>query len=169
MIRRPDRGWIPIAGKTWIICYLSMVLYVLSGCQGILQKSDEMIDAQPDGVDSGMDPNELAPDEMIDLDYTLCDAGKLPKELTAIIENKKDQPFRMCYQTRSYTYLVVGYGIQQRGGCEAVIDRLYLMRDGLHIDTNLVGERGSQIRLDEVTYPYVAIRLGKMDVPVIYE
>ncbi|MBR1568986.1 MAG: protease complex subunit PrcB family protein [Lachnospiraceae bacterium] len=169
MISRPARRWIHIAGKTWIICYLCLVLYVLSGCQGILQKSDEMIDASPDGANSDMDSYELSPDEMLDLDYTLCDAGQLPKELTTIIENKKDQPFRMCYQNRSYTYLVVGYGIQQRGGCEAVIDRLYLMQDGVHMDTNLVGERGSQIRLDEVTYPYVAIRLEKMDVPVIYE
>lgn len=142
--RRRLRMWSLCSGFLWLLCYMLVMGYVLTGCQ-----------------------KEMP--EPVEISYSVCESGQLPKELEDIIETKKGEPFRMCYQTRQYTYIVVGYGVQQRGGCEVVVEHLYEQDGTIYMETNLIGERGEKVRLDDVTYPYLAVRMEHMDAPVVYQ
>ena len=78
-------------------------------------------------------------DERVNLDFTVCEEGRLPEELVEIIEEKKAEPFKLTFTTREYMYIVVGYGAQQRGGCSVTVNELYRTSQAVYIDTNLVG------------------------------
>jgi len=107
--------------------------------------------------------------EQTNMDFTVCEAGRLPAELVELIESKKAEPFRLTFTTREYMYIVVGYGAQPRGGCSVTVNELYRTEDAVHIKTNLVGVEGETIRIDGMTYPYVAVKCENQNLPVVYE
>lgn len=106
--------------------------------------------------------------ETENLDFTVCEDGRLPAELVRIIEEKKAEPFKLTFTTREYMYIVVGYGAQPRGGCAVTVDALYTTGDAVCIDTNLVGTEDSEIKIDGMSYPYVAVKCENQDLPVVY-
>ena len=112
---------------------------------------------------------EKAEKEQTDMDFTVCEAGRLPAELVELIESKKAEPFRLTFTTREYMYIVVGYGAQPRGGCSVTVNELYRTEDAVHIKTNLVGVEDETIRIDGMTYPYVAVKCENQNLPVVYE
>lgn len=107
--------------------------------------------------------------ERIDLDFTVCEEGRLPDELVELIEEKKAEPFKLTFTTREYMYIVVGYGAQQRGGCSVTVNSLYRTTQAVYIDTNLIGVEGETIQIDGMTYPYVAVKCENQNLPVVYE
>ncbi len=107
--------------------------------------------------------------ERIDLDFTVCEEGRLPNELVELIEEKKAEPFKLTFTTREYMYIVVGYGAQQRGGCSVTVNSLYRTSQAVYIDTNLIGVEGETIQIDGMTYPYVAVKCENQNLPVVYE
>lgn len=140
---RQHSVWSICAEWLWLIGYVWIMGSALTGCR-----------------------QEVA--ETVAIEYSMCESGQLPRELSAIIESKKDQPFRLSYRTSQYTYIVVGYGMQPRGGCQVVVEDLYEQDGMIYITTNLIGERGGQVRLDEITYPYAAVRIEDTDQTVVY-
>ena len=106
--------------------------------------------------------------ETENLDFTVCEDGRLPAELVRIIEEKKAEPFKLTFTTREYMYIVVGYGAQPRGGCSVTVEALYKTDDAVCIDTNLVGTEDSEIKIDGMSYPYVAVKCENQDLPVVY-
>lgn len=108
-------------------------------------------------------------DEQEKLEFTVCEAGRLPDELVRIIEEKKAEPFKLSFITREYMYIVVGYGAQPRGGCCVTVDSLYKTSQAVYIDTNLIGTEGSEIRIDGMSYPYVAVKCENQELPVVYQ
>lgn len=108
-------------------------------------------------------------EERVDLEFTVCEEGRLPKELVEIIEEKKAGPFKLTFTTREYMYIVVGYGAQQRGGCSVTVNSLYRTSQAVYIDTNLIGVEGETIQIDGMTYPYVAVKCENQNLPVVYE
>lgn len=125
---------------------------------------DSLQEEQPDAQQEGQ-----AEKEQTDMDFTVCEAGRLPAELVELIEGKKAEPFRLTFTTREYMYIVVGYGAQPRGGCSVTVNELYRTEDAVHIKTNLVGVEGETIRIDGMTYPYVAVKCENQNLPVVYE
>lgn len=107
--------------------------------------------------------------EKVDLDFTVCEEGRLPAELVEIINEKKASPFKLTFTTREYMYIVVGYGAQQRGGCAVTVNALYRTSQAVYIDTNLIGSEGETIKIDGITYPYVAVKCENQNLPVVYE
>lgn len=127
-------------------------------------RPDGLQEEQPDAQQEGQ-----AEKQQTDMDFTVCEAGRLPAELVELIESKKAEPFRLTFTTREYMYIVVGYGAQPRGGCSVTVNELYRTEDAVHIKTNLVGVEGETIRIDGMTYPYVAVKCENQNLPVVYE
>jgi hypothetical protein len=144
-----------------VIFVLAAGLYAVSGCLYIGASGDE--------TEAGVEASEEDEEVRTDIEFTVCEEGRLPKELVEIIESKKAQPFRLTFTTRDYMYIVVGYGAQQRGGCAVTVNQLYRTEQAVHIDTNLVGVEGETIKIDGMTYPYVAVRCENQNLPVVYE
>lgn len=102
-----------------------------------------------------------------DMEFTVCDENRMPKELLELINSKKEAPFKMTYGNKEYLYIIVGYGEQNRSNLCVTVDDLFLSNNAIYIDTNLVsnGEENNQV----VTYPYIVVKCEQYDLPVVFQ
>ncbi len=143
---------------------LALMCVCLTGCSNPLESLG--LDRRDDTTGT---TTESSQEEQVNLDFTVCEEDRLPDELLDIIEEKKAEPFKLTFTTREYMYIVVGYGAQQRGGCSVTVNALYRTDEAVYIDTNLIGVEGETIRIDGMTYPYVAVKCENQNLPVVYE
>lgn len=104
-----------------------------------------------------------------DLDFTVVEDADLPGELKEIIEEKKEQPFKLTYTNKDSLYIGVGYGKQNTGGYSITVNELYLTKNAVYIDTNLIGPSQDAIVAQGVTYPYVVVKLELREERVVFE
>ncbi|MBH1941861.1 protease complex subunit PrcB family protein [Mobilitalea sibirica] len=104
-----------------------------------------------------------------DLEFTVVEDADLPGELKEIIDEKKENPFKLSYSNKDYLYIVVGYGKQNSGGYSISVDDLYLTSNAIYIDTNLIGPSPDDMVTQGVTYPYVVVKLEFLDKSVVFE
>lgn len=104
-----------------------------------------------------------------DLEFTVVEDADLPGELKEIIDEKKENPFKLSYSNKDYLYIVVGYGKQNSGGYSISVDDLYLTSNAIYMDTNLIGPTQDDMVTQGVTYPYVVVKLEFMDKSVVFE
>lgn len=103
-----------------------------------------------------------------DLEFTVVEEADIPKELMEIIEEKKEEPFKITYSNKEYLYIVVGYGTKNTGGYSITVDDLYLTSNSICIDTNLVGPEKQDLVLQAITYPYIVVKVEFMDKSVTF-
>lgn len=104
-----------------------------------------------------------------DLEFTVVDDADLPGELKEIIDEKKEDPFKLSYSNKDYLYIVVGYGKQNSGGYSIAVDELYLTSNAIYIDTNLIGPSQDDMVAQGVTYPYVVVKTEFREERVVFE
>ncbi len=104
-----------------------------------------------------------------DLEFTVVEDADIPGELKEIIDEKKENPFKLSYSNKDYLYIVVGYGKQGSGGYSISVDELYLTSNAIYIDTNLIGPSENDLVMQGITYPYVVVKLEFMDKSVVFE
>jgi len=90
-------------------------------------------------------------------------------ELKEIIDEKKEEPFKLSYSNKDYLYIVVGYGKQNSGGYSISVDDLYLTSNAIYINTNLIGPTKEDMVSQGVTYPYVVVKLEYREERVVFE
>lgn len=104
-----------------------------------------------------------------DLDFTVVKDADLPGELKEIIDEKKEEPFKLSYTNKDNLYIVVGYGKQNSGGYSIAVEQLYLTKNAIYIDTNLIGPSQSDVATQGITYPYVVVKLECRDEKIVFE
>lgn len=104
-----------------------------------------------------------------DIDFTVVEDADIPGVLKEIIDEKKEEPFKLSYSNKDNLYIVVGYGKQNSGGYSISVDSLYLTKNAIYIDTNLIGPSGDDMVSQGVTYPYVVVRMEFLDERVVFE
>lgn len=119
--------------------------------------------------------------KIADLEYTVCDESRLPKELMDMIEEKKKDPFRFVYRTKDYIYIVEGYGTQERDDLSVSLKELYRTKNAVFVDTELMaseekederkGKLGKKMTQEKLlrTYPYIAIKCPVQDEEVYFK
>lgn len=135
--------------KKWIFIQIVFVLFgviCLTGCQ--IKKVGEI--------------------KRKDISFTVCDEGRLPKELVKIIQSKKKEPFKMTYRTKDYMYIVVGYGAQDREDIAISVTDCYLTQNGIIVDTKLIADSSKKLANNSCFYPYVAIKCELYEEEVIF-
>ncbi len=117
--------------------------------------------------------------ERQELDFTVCAQTELPDDLRGLIEEKKLHAFQLSYTTKEHLYIVVGYGEHDRTNLCVVVEELYKTDRAIYVKTNLKtmesmegagdGQSGEASRIDAEPsmYPYIVIRLPRMDLPVL--
>lgn len=118
--------------------------------------------------------------ERQDLDFTVCAQTELPDDLRGLIEEKKTQAFQISYTTKEHLYIVVGYGEHDRTNLCVVVEELYKTDRAIYVKTNLKTMEGDQadgqsqtasgtdsMHAEPSMYPYIVIRLPRMDLPVL--
>ncbi len=103
-----------------------------------------------------------------DLEFTVVENDEVPKELMKVINEKKEVPFKLTYEDGDYLFIVVGYGVQKTGGYSITVDELFLTSNAVYIDTNLLGPSKDEVVTQALTYPFVVVKLEKIDKSVVF-
>ena len=113
---------------------------------------------------SGCMPNKEKEEiqEQVTIDFTVCHDENLPKELKQLIEEKKEKPFKLSYQTKEYTYIATGYGQQTMGGYSVQVKALYELENVVVFKTTLKGPNPEEEK-EGVSYPYIVVKIQNLD------
>ena len=115
----------------WIVLAVILMLGIFGGCG--LEKTDEK--------------------KLEDLTYTILEEKEIPQEFFAVIEEKKEQMFKLTYTDEESLYIAVGYGVQQT----------------VYFDTTLIGpSKGEQVN-EAKSYPYLVIKTKYSEKNVVFQ
>lgn len=104
-----------------------------------------------------------------DLSYTILEEKEIPQEFLAIIEEKKEQIFKLTYTDEENLYIAVGYGVQQTGGYSISVNQCYFTENAIYFDTTLIGpSKGEQVN-EAKSYPYLVIKTKYLEKNVVFE
>lgn len=114
------------------------------------------------------------------IDFTVCDATRMPDELLSIIEEKKLKTFKLTYVNNNYLYIAVGYGEHDRRNLNVVVNDLYMTNNAIYVDTSLTtyeqtDSGASASDADELISgeasmcPYIVLKCEKYELPVIFD
>lgn len=104
-----------------------------------------------------------------DLDFTVCEEDSLPDDLQDLINEKKKEPFKMTYRTKDYMYIIIGYGGCDRKDVSVTISELYLTKNAIIVDTDLIANGEERLDGDMVSYPYIAVKCELYDTQVVFQ
>lgn len=106
-----------------------------------------------------------------DLDFTVVEEADIPEELLNMIQEKKQNVFKLSYSSKGneYRYIVVGYGAQNTGGYSISVEELFLTENAIYIDTTLIGPGKEELVTQVITYPYICIKIEYIDKSVVFE
>ena len=120
-------------------------------------------------INTGCKSKEGEIKKIRDLDFTVVDDEDIPGELKEIIDEKKENPFKLSYSNKDYLYIVVGYGMQDSGGYSISVDDLFLASNAVYIKTDLIGPSEDDIETQGVSYPYIVVKLEFIDEKIVFE
>ena len=104
-----------------------------------------------------------------DIGFTVVSEEKLPTELKAIIDEKKESPFQFTYSDTEHLYIVIGYGQQPEGGYSIAVNDLYLTEDNIYVNTTLLGPETVDTGNGTPSFPYIVLKMDFLDKPVVFE
>ncbi len=104
-----------------------------------------------------------------DLEYEILEEKDIPQELSEMIEERKETGFKVTYTDQEYLYIAMGYGEQETGGYSIAVNECYLTKNAIYFDTTLIGPvKGEKINRVK-SYPYILVRVGKLEKNVVFE
>ena len=106
-----------------------------------------------------------------DLEFTVLADENIPEELKAVIEEKKESPFKVTYQDNGFMYICIGYGEQVSGGYSIAVNALYLTENAIYADTTLLGPDPSDPAAGKKkapSTPYIVLKTEFVDKPVVF-
>lgn len=105
-----------------------------------------------------------------DLEFTVITEENVPEELFTIVEEKKEEGFKLTFQDNGFLYICKGYGKQETGGFSITVDALYETENAVYFDTTLKGPvPGEEEKRQSPSYPYVIVKTELIDKPVVFE
>ncbi|MBQ7371791.1 MAG: protease complex subunit PrcB family protein [Blautia sp.] len=102
------------------------------------------------------------------VDYTVVKQTELPDEVLEIIEEKKEEDFRLTCQNGKDLYLIRGYGLQMSGGYSIRVEELSRTSNAMFFHTKLLGPQ-TAVPSGEPSYPYIVVKTVFEDLPVEFE
>ncbi len=101
-----------------------------------------------------------------EVEFTVVEEADVPTELLDVIKEKKSEPFKLTYTAEDALYLAKGYGEQPSGGYSIAVEELFQAKEGICLKTTLIGPAADEKVTTAVTYPYIVIKLQKMETEV---
>lgn len=118
---------------------------------------------------SGCGIEETDTKKLKDLSYDILDSKEIPEEFSAVIEEKKENIFKLTYTDKEYLYIAEGYGVQETGGYSISVNECYLTKNAVYFDTTLIGpSKGEKINQVK-SYPYIVIRTKYLEKNVVFK
>lgn len=104
-----------------------------------------------------------------DLEFSIVKEEDIPEELKKVIEDKKQQIFKLSYEDKEEMFIAVGYGEQQTGGYSIQVKELYLSENAVYFDTELQGPKKEEVTHQAKSYPYIVVKTEKRDESVVFQ
>lgn len=118
---------------------------------------------------SGCGIEETDAKKLKDLPYDVLESKEIPEEFSTIIEEKKENIFKLTYTDKEYLYIAEGYGVQETGGYSISVNECYLTKNAIYFDTTLIGpSKGEKINQVK-SYPYIVIRTKYLEKNVVFK
>ncbi len=118
---------------------------------------------------SGCGMSQAGGAKVADIDYTVVEDEKTPKELLKTIEEKKNADFKMTYEEGEHLYIVRGYGQQETGGYSIAVSDIYLTSNAIYFKTTLIGPGESSEVAKAPSYPYIVVKVKKQGKNVVFD
>ncbi len=118
---------------------------------------------------SGCTLNKDSGDKVRDLEFTVVADADIPQELSQIIAEKQQSPFKLTYSDDQNLYIVVGFGKQSGGGYSIAVNDLYLTDNSIVLDTELIGPEKGENMGTEPSYPFIVIKTEMSELPVVFQ
>ena len=115
---------------------------------------------------NGCQKKEETAENTTPVDYTIVSESDIPEELLEIINDRKEVPFQLTFSDQAFLYIVKGYGSQETGGYDIVVNGFYQKADSLCLDTELFGPSSDEIIDSRISYPYIVLKTELIDLPV---
>ncbi len=106
-----------------------------------------------------------------DLEFTVLSEDDFPAELKTMIDEKREQAFKMTYQDSGFLYICVGYGKQATGGYSISVNDLYEADNAVYADTILLGPEPGAIDLtkkNSPSYPVIVLKTEYLEKSVVF-
>ena len=103
-----------------------------------------------------------------DLEFTVLDKEDIPEELGKLIEEKKEEPFRLSFADQGLLYIAEGYGARPTSGYSVEVSALYETEDAVCMHTTLMGPEKDEEIKEAVTYPYVVVQLEYIGKDIVF-
>ncbi|MEY8391632.1 protease complex subunit PrcB family protein [Lachnospiraceae bacterium 45-W7] len=118
---------------------------------------------------AGCGLEETDSQKLEDLSYAILEEKEIPQEFLSVIEEKKEEIFKLTYTDKENLYIAVGYGAQQTGGYSISVNQCYLTKNAIYFDTTLIGpSKGEQVS-EAKSYPYLVIKTKYSEKSVVFE
>lgn len=101
-----------------------------------------------------------------ELDYTVVSDRDIPERLKENIDERKEEPFQLAFESEGYLYIARGYGEKETGGYSITVKDLYLGKNGVYVQTELYGPETEEEMKKGVSYPYIVVKLEGRSEPV---
>ncbi len=102
-----------------------------------------------------------------DVDFTVVAEIEMPTEIKQIVEERKENPFKVTYSDNQYTYIIVGYGKQKYDGYSIQVKELYETKNAICVKTEFRGPE-EYTSTETETYPYIVIKIEYTDKNVVF-
>ncbi|MBQ3061490.1 MAG: protease complex subunit PrcB family protein [Lachnospiraceae bacterium] len=103
--------------------------------------------------------SKTSDEKVDDVEFTVCDDSKVPKEFLGEINKKKEQTFVSTFSDGEFMFIAKGYGRQETGGYSISVTDLYYTKDKIVMKTKLVGPGQKDLVLRGATYPYIVVKM----------
>ena len=134
--------------KKWIICLLLALSLFLSFMCSFSR-------------DSGENKKEIS--------FKIIKKEEIPEELRMEIEKKKDQDFYISYQDEKFLYLAKGYEEKEISGYDVKVTDCCETEKFIYFYTDLIGPSRKEEVKNEISHPYIVIRIKKTDKNIIFK
>lgn len=116
---------------------------------------------------TGCNFQKISDNKTKDIDFTVVAENEIPKEVSQMIEERKEKEFKVTYSDKQYTYIIVGYGKQNFSGYSIQVKNVYETENAICVKTEFQGPK-EYTNQQLVTYPYIVIKILYNDKSVIF-
>lgn len=118
---------------------------------------------------AGCSTEKISTEKLRDIEFTVVPNKDIPEELTEMIDEKDEEPFKLTYADDGALYIAVGYGKQPTSGYSIKVTEAYETENAIYIHTNLIGPAKDEKILERATYPYIVVKTEFIDKNVVFE
>jgi hypothetical protein len=101
--------------------------------------------------------------------FAVVSTKDIPEEFLRQINDQKHNPFQMSFLDENYLYVAVGYGEQNTGGYSIQVDSISEDGEKIRFVSHLIGPKEEENVRKKASYPYIVIKMEKMDRDIIYQ